>query len=237
MVEKKQKCVQCGKGLEAGARFCENCEAPVPEREKKKKASASRLKPEMQYGKHIITWNAEIPLLTSTVIIRQLAFVLAVSSLCVLVFVLMVDAFEGNLTLAGVLRTILITLLVFGGLSLLAVVIMLFFYGNRYENRFIMDEIGVTAETIAGTRKKNAIVNLLLLLSGKPGPAGAGLIAASRQSEQVKWEKVNSLTTDPNKLEIVLRRGGRALMLIRCTPENYPRVLKMAQEALATHST
>lgn len=183
-----------------------------------------------------ITWKAALPLITNAVVIRQLSFVLVISVLCVLLFILSLDAFEGNLTLAGAWRYMLIALLTLGGFAFLAVLAMLVFYGNKYEYKFTLNEIGVLSETVDATRKKNNIINLLLVLSGRPGPAGAGLIAHSRQSELVKWEKVDSLTTNPANLEIVLRRGRRAVMVIRCTQENYPTVLQMAEEALAAKS-
>ncbi len=183
-----------------------------------------------------ITWNVEIPLLTNAVVLKQLFFVLGLSSLCVLVFVLSLESLEGDLTLAAALKYFLIALSILGGISFLAVLVMLLLYGNRYEYRFTVDEAGVTAETTGGTRRKNAVVNLLLLLSGKPAPAGAGLLAASRQSEQVKWENVENIETDPARLQIVLRRRGRAVMLMRCTPENYQEVLYRVKIALAHRS-
>jgi hypothetical protein len=45
--------------------------------------------------------------------------------------------------------------------------------------QFTLDETGVTAETKGGSRKKNAILNFLFIISHKPVLAGSGLIAAS----------------------------------------------------------
>lgn len=233
MVTEKTRCKQCGELLVKGSRFCEACGAAVNDEEDIKKEKKQAAKPSRELGKNSITWNTELPLLTSPVIIRQLIFVLVASTLFVLVFVLALDAFEGNLTWESFMRYLIYALLILGGLSFLAMIVILVFYGNRYEYKFTLDETGVTSETVGGTRKKNAIVNLLLVLSGRPGPAGAGLIGASRQSEMVKWEKVESISVDPQKLEIVLRRKVRAIMLIRCTPENYQAVLQMAEGALA----
>jgi hypothetical protein len=179
-----------------------------------------------------ITWQASLRLLTNVVVIRQLFFVLALSVLFVLVFALSLEAFEGHLTPQAAWRYLLITLLILGGLSFLAALVMLVVYGNKYEYQFTMDEVGVKAETVGGTRWKNGIINWLLLLSGRPGPAGAGLLAASRQRELVKWKDVDRLDFNAKKKEIVLRRGKRALMLVQCTTENFDRVLRLAQQAL-----
>lgn len=236
MATDKARCKQCGEFIIKGSRFCEACGAALNNDADSKKRIKPAARSASESGKNSITWDADLPLLSNSVIIKQLLLVLVASSLCVLVFILTLEAFEGNLNLGSALRYLLITLLILGGLSFLAVIVMLVFYGNRYEYKFTMNETGVTSETVGGTRKKNAIVNLLLVLSGKPGPAGAGLIGASRQSETVKWEKVDSIHTDPEKLEIVLRRKGRAIMLIRCTPENYQAVLQMAEDALSHRS-
>jgi hypothetical protein len=179
-----------------------------------------------------ITWKASLRLLTNVVVIRQLFFVLVLSVLCVLAFLLLLEAFEGHLSLDSAWRYLLIALLILGGLSFLAALVMLVIYGNKYEYQFTVDEVGVKAETVGGTRRKNVIINWLLLLSGRPGPAGAGLLAASRQRELVKWKDVDWLDFNPEKKEIVLRRGKRAVMLVQCTAENFDRVLRLAQQAL-----
>jgi len=105
-------------------------------------------------------------------------------------------------------------------------------YQNRYDVQFTVDESGVRSTTVGKTKRKNAVINTLLALSGKPGAAGSGLLAASRQSELVKWEKIDNIIAVPNKLEIQLRQGKRVLMLVHCTAETYPRV----KEAIDKHS-
>jgi hypothetical protein len=178
------------------------------------------------------TWQASLRLLTNVVVIRQLFFVLALSVLFVLVFALSLEAFEGHLTPQAAWKYLLITLLILGGLSFLAALVMLVIYGNKYDYQFTVDEVGVKAETVGGTRRKNVIINWLLLLSGRPGPAGAGLLAASRQSELVKWKDMDRLEVHVDKQEIVLRRGKRALMLVQCSAENFDQVLRLMQQAL-----
>lgn len=108
-----------------------------------------------------ITWQASLRLLTNAVIIRQLFFVLVLSVLCVLVFALSLDAFEGHLSLESAWRYLLIALLILGGLSFVAALVMLVIYGNQYDYQFMVDEVGVKAETVGGTRRKNAVINFL----------------------------------------------------------------------------
>ena len=190
-------------------------------------------KPEGEFGKNPITWNAELSLLANSVIIKQLLMVLVVSSLFVFFFLIILEAFEGTLTINSALRYLLISVGIMGVLSLLAILIMLVYYGNRYEYKFVVDDVGVKSETVGGTRKKNNIINLLSLFTGKPGPAGAGMIAASRQSEFVSWKKVDNIDVNPEKLEVVLRRKGRAIMLLKCMPGNFQKIVNRANDALS----
>ena len=228
----KAKCPNCGTDLDERSVFCENCGALVARAENSQSENSNGERLNQKNKKNPISWNANLPLITSSVVIKQLLFALVVSNLCVLIFILTVDAFSGDLTLQRFLNYVLYTLIIFGSLSVLAALVMLVFYGNRYEYKFTLDETGITSETVGKTKKKNAIINFLLIFSGKPGPAGTGLLAASRQKEKIAWSKVDRIQTDANKLEIVLRRKGRAIMLIRCTPENYAEVLRRANEAV-----
>ena len=179
-----------------------------------------------------ITWQTRVPMLSSTVILRQLFLVLMVPSACLLVFLLLLELIDGQLTLASAGRFVLITLAILIGLFFLGIIAIVLIYNNRYDLQFTVDDSGVRSTTVGKTKRKNALINTLLLFSGKPGPAGAGLIAASRQSELVRWENIDDYFAVPNKLEIQLRQGKRVIMLVHCTPETYPRV----KEAIEKHS-
>ncbi|MBN1537369.1 MAG: zinc ribbon domain-containing protein [Anaerolineales bacterium] len=229
MSETAKICEHCGTTNSAQASFCENCGQSLAQNQPVDPAdtTTSFESPEK------ITWKANLPLLTNKVVVRQLLFVLGLSMLCVLLFMLTLDIFEGNFTLAGAGRYLLISVIILGGLALLAALVMQFLYGNKYEYKYTVDENGVKAETTGATQKKNFIVNLLLVFSGRPGPAGAGLLAQSRQSELVKWDKVDTYTTNPDNLEIVLYRRKRAVMVIQCKPENYQTVRQRVEQALA----
>ncbi len=226
------RCKQCGEPLEQDSKFCQACGAAVIVHSVEKPKIESNARDMLEFGKNPIMWNAEIKLLSNSVVIRQLFMALAVSNLFVLSLILILDAIEGNLTFHGALRYFLISLGIMGFLSLLGVLAMVVVYGNRYEYKYVINDKGVKSETVGGTRKKNNIINFLCLLSGKPTAAGAGMIAASRQSELVKWEKVDNYTSNAKKFEIMLRRKGRTIMLICCTPDNYQSVLRLVEERI-----
>lgn len=179
-----------------------------------------------------ITWQTRVPLLSSSLILRQLFLVLLVPSVCLLVFLLLLELIDGQLTMASAGTFVLITLAILGGLFLLSIIAIVVIYNNRYDLQFTVDERGVRSTTVGKTKRKNALVNSLLALSGKPSAAGAGLIAASRQTEWVKWDQIDNYIARPNKLEIQLRQGKRVLMLVHCTAVTYPRVKEAIEKAL-----
>lgn len=203
--------------MNVSSSFCTQCDAPAAG-------------PGMPSEK--LTWEAAVPLMRSTVVLRQLAIVLVASCALVAGFVLFLQAIGGDLTWESAWRLVRIFLLILGGLALLAALVMLVLYGNRYEYRYTIDEQGITAATTGATSKKNTIVNVLLALSGRPSAAGAGVLAQSRQGERIRWQDVNDLTTDAGRREIVLRRRKRAVMLVQCTAENYESVLGRIRQAL-----
>ena len=183
-----------------------------------------------------LTWEAGISMTGSSVLLRQLALVLGLGALVVFLLLTGLRAVDGDLTLARVGNYALITLGIFAGLLLLSAVVILLFYGNRYQQRYTLTKAGVQAVTTEGTRKRNRIVNLLLVLSGRPSAMGAGLLAHSRQSETVRWARVDNITTNQSKHSIVLRKGQRAVMLIQCTPENYETVLARINQAVSNQN-
>lgn len=179
-----------------------------------------------------ITWQASLPLLSSYVIIKQLFMVFFLSTACVFIFLVFLELIEGQLTLVSTGRYLVVLSLILVGLLLLSIISMLAFYGNRYEVQFTVNHIGVQSTTVGKTKRKNTLINTLLALSGKPGPAGSGLLAASRQSELIQWKRIDHYNADPKKQEIHLYHGKQALMLVRCTSENYPDVLQWIHQSV-----
>ncbi len=179
-----------------------------------------------------ITWQTKVPLLASTVILRQLFLVLLVPSACLLVFLLLLELIDGQLTLASTGTFVLITLAILGGLFLLSIIAIVLIYNNRYDLQFTVDENGIRSTTIGKTKHKNAIINTLLAFSGKPSAVGAGVLAASRQSELVKWKSVTEYKANMDQLTIQLYRGKHTLMHVQCTAKNYPDVLQWVRQSI-----
>ncbi len=170
-----------------------------------------------------IQWRTAMPMLTS-MIVKSLLFVLLIPTACLLMFLLALALIDGQLTMASAASFTLIALALLIGLFLLGIVSILVFFGNRYDLEFTLTESGVRSSVTGKTKRKNAVINTLLMLSGKPSFAGAGLLAASRQSEFITWDKMDNFVVNPEKREIALRKGHRTLMLLHCPAELYPKI-------------
>ncbi len=119
-------------------------------------------------------------------------------------------------------------------LLVLTVLFVLIVYGGRYAPGFIIDESGVTNYTQAKQAKKNKVVNGLAvalgLVSGNFSAAGAGMIAASRQTMRIKWKNIRKVRFDDKRRVILLRGGFAEKIAVFCTPENYAAAKAMVQE-------
>ncbi len=184
-----------------------------------------------------ITWQANIPLLSTSLIIKQLFVVFFIPTSCLLIFLLALAWFEGQLTLTLAGNYLLVLTLILVGLLVLSIIGMLIVYGNQYQVKFTVNHKGVQSTTVGKTKRKNILINTLLVLSGRPGFAGAGLLAASRQSELVQWKSVTDYKANLEKSTIQLYRGKHTLMLVQCTAENYPDVLRWVLKSISIHNT
>jgi hypothetical protein len=178
-------------------------------------------------------WEAAIPLMQSGVVMRQVFVVIALSVVLLTAFMLALTALDGDLTGAVLWQIGSVMLLILAGMLLLAWLAMLVIYRNRYEYRFRLDEHGIEARVAGATRKTNRLVNTLLMLSGRPSAASAGMLAGSRQTQYVRWSGVDDLVPDARRHAIVLRRNKIAVMLVQCHAGNYDAVLRRARAALS----
>jgi hypothetical protein len=172
-----------------------------------------------------LSWEASTVMFGNHTLLKQLATVLGFGALSVFCLIVGLEFVERNLTFELLMRFAGIGMAIFLGLILLSVLSILLFYGNRYQYHYIVDESGVKAVTTGRTRIQNRVINLLLLVSGRPQAMGAGMLAQARQSQTVSWEEFDHLSTNRKKGEILLHKGRRVVMVIQCLPENYDQAL------------
>ena len=95
----------------------------------------------------------------------------------------------------GMTKAMLIALAIFAVLTILGVLVVAWIYGGKYVVLFEMDEKQIKHIQLPRQFKKAQALGILAALagaaSGKPSVAGAGLLAASKQSSTSVFENVS----------------------------------------------
>jgi hypothetical protein len=165
-----------------------------------------------------LQWTARLRLWRSRTVLGQLALALGIPLLLLFVLLVVLQWPPSTEQLLEALRVFgLIGLILFG----LAALVVLLIYGGGYHYAYVATPAGITAQPTGRTRTINRVTNTLLLLSGRPGAMGAGLINTARQHEFVAWHAVTRLSLDPRDHAIGLVRGNRIVMLVACPPAQF----------------
>lgn len=182
-----------------------------------------------QPAQYKLAWVAPFPIWRNRVVIQQLAlvFVIPLLVLCAILAWILWPLDSEKLLLIG--RILAIT----GGVFLaLLVAGMAVVSAGGYEMEYRLNEQGIGGRPYGRTARKNWLINVLLVLSGRPTAMGAGMLAQSRQVEYVAWKDVDRLETDPRQRIIALYRGRRLLMVVACDDAHYEAVLQEAHRAV-----
>ncbi|MBI5331858.1 MAG: hypothetical protein HZB71_14755 [Betaproteobacteria bacterium] len=125
-----------------------------------------------------------------------------------------------------------------GGLWLLGLIIMAVVFRGRYAVRYTVSSAGIRLETMSAAAKtSNRLAIVVGALARKPGVAGAGLIAASQETQEVKWGGRFHAAYNPDTRMIEIKGPWRTLLLVQCTPENYAEVAARVEAELKRHRT
>jgi hypothetical protein len=169
-----------------------------------------------------LSWTARINLLRSGVLLRQLAFGIGIPILLIMGLLIVLDWPPNEQTLRGALQ---VGGVLVGIFCVLLAIVLGVVYSGGYAYHYRITPRGIQATTHGRTARTNRIINTLLRGSGHPSFAGAGILAAARQSEFVAWRDVTGFNAHEATRTITLRRGRRALMIVACDAEHYPAVL------------
>lgn len=167
-----------------------------------------------------LTWECDVPLLAHPSIVGSLAKVWIIAGFLMFALVggiiALQDGIKAVVPLAGML------LLVLGGLFLFSLLIMLVVFGNRMWMGFVIDDRGIVVRVIDKKAKTaNRLAALVGAVAGKPGVAGAGLIAMSGEERSAVWDSIAAAKYNPRRCTIALRNDWRTLLYVFCTPEIY----------------
>lgn len=185
---------------------------------------------ESRNASYKMEWVASLPFWRNQVVIQQLGLVFVIPLVVLFVILVLADwPLDGEELLFNG-KIVLITAAVYLMLMAIGVAVA---YAGGYEVEYRMNDQGIGGRPHGRTAKKNAIVNFLLMISGRPTAMGAGMLAQSRQVEYTAWKDVERVETDPQGRTITLKKGRRPLMVVACDEGHYEAVLQEAQAAVA----
>jgi len=158
-----------------------------------------------------IEWIISVPILRNSIILKQLGIAIGIPF--------------GILIIILVFAKATYALILIAALFLLTFLFIQIFWGGKYNVGFELDKTGLRSYTQAKQAKQNLIVNLLTIvlgfLSGKPGIAGAGILAHSKQDVFIRWRNIKKVKYLPGKNCVMLRAGFTENIAVFCTHENY----------------
>ncbi|MDI3540298.1 MAG: hypothetical protein PWR29_655 [Methanolobus sp.] len=179
--------------------------------------------------KETIEWDIDVGILTNRFIMLEVGRALFIAFLftaMVISIIMLPSLVDGSLISAGVNTSGFgYLLLMIGLLFLFTAVFIVIYYGNSYMLSYTVDEKGVRTLTRKEQRSRNRVANTLLIIAGmlsrSPSVAGAGMIAAGRQDQFLRWKDVRKVVFHPKYHTIVLRGGYGIKSIIFCTQERY----------------
>ncbi len=171
-----------------------------------------------------IEWTYRVPLMTSRFMLSDLARVIVLSVGIMYAAVALMGFFvEGEFVLLPP-QIFLIVGGIMAGLFIIASPLL----GNRFTVTFSVGPDGVRYASGAAERRWNRAAVIVGLLAGRPGTAGAGLIASSQEAGGWEWAELHRAIEHPGPRVIVLRSSWRMVPRLHCTPENYDTVRALA---------
>ncbi len=183
----------------------------------------------------------DIKILSNKVIMRQLYMAFGIPCIILIVFASILSVSDGVDNLQEYFDSILPVLYISLGFLAAPVPIILIFFGNRYPFTFTLNDSTACMKTRKKQRKKNRIISNLLiflgLLSGKPGPAGIGLMNRNNNDVMIKLPRVSVVKFLKREKTIYLKISIFEKIYLFCKEENYEEIVKFIEEKLHKKAT
>jgi len=171
----------------------------------------------------VASWEIAFPLVTNRFFLYDMVKAFAWTAVIMLILLAIAFTLAGNLSSLGGIFPVMGWVL--AGLFGLMILISLIFFGNRYPTRFTLTEKGVSWAGLSRTgRKASRLAVLLGALGGKPGVAGAGLLAASSNEGSLPWKSVRRVKIYPSPRVITIMNSWRVVIRLYCSPDNFQAV-------------
>lgn len=197
-------CEKCGAEIAENASFCAGCGTALPNRKEPESVAAEGEKISENIfrssdGKY--RWVYEYSMMKNPVILLTVVKVLLISALIVTGFVVLLNLIEGNPLFVPLSETEKTGLTFIGFVILFCIVVAYLVVaaskGFKYCVLFEMDENGIVHRELPKSYRKTQVLSELVFLFGaaanRPGVAGAGLLAATKNELASEFGKVRRI--------------------------------------------
>ena len=205
-------CDNCGNQLNENAEFCENCGARMSTAQKPKRQKKPSARELMREGAKVTEniylcpdgvyrWYYEFPMLKNPTILFTVYKVLGLSLGIVYLLITAIngiqDIFNGWEDVWGLTKVFLILAAIFAVLGAVGYLIIAAVYGGKYLVLFEMTDEYVRHTQLPKQFKKAQALGLLTamagLAGGRPSAAGAGILAAAKNSTTTEFKNVRTV--------------------------------------------
>lgn len=94
-----------------------------------------------------------------------------------------------------------------------------------------LDTLSVEGVLYEALERKDRLANrALVVLGGRRGPVGTGLIAATREAEVTRWRDVTRVRAHGRLGVVTLLNRWRVVQRLHCPREDFERILAYARE-------
>jgi hypothetical protein len=181
-------------------------------------------------------WDIAVPLLSNRAMVGGIFKAFGIAALLVCGLMTVILGSQGDWDEVPPLLLMFAT--IFGGFIVLSLLVMLVVFRNRMLFRFTVSDTGILFETVDKTAKAvNRLAIVAGVLGGSAQTTGTGLISASQETLELRWEGAFRAEYRPRSRTIVLRNAWRQLITVYCTPENYAEVAEQIHVAMERNGT
>lgn len=169
----------------------------------------------------LLTWTNHVRLLVNPTVWSSMLLVLGIPALLLgLFFAFLAKRLDYVVIVPLGFLTFLFAIFV-----LVALVIDAF---GGMQATFFLTTNGVRFVSGTGAKAASRVALLAGLLSGRPGLAGAGLLAESEQGAFMPWSEIATIRVKASRHYVLLRGSwGDKPVGLYCTPENFREVLDL----------
>jgi hypothetical protein len=180
-----------------------------------------------------LTWETDVHLVTHPLMLANFAKLFAITAFIMGALLSLILAVTGGAR--SIVPMLEMTGMLTAGLAVLSGLVCLVIFRNRMHMRFSLDAKAAETEVIdARAKTANKIAVVAGILTGRPGLAGAGLIAQSSSHQKAVWNAVAHARFNRAWRTVSLSNGWRTVLILFCTRNNYDAVAAFVGEALAT---